>query len=430
MLVAFVAFGVLVLLLILKVPIAFATGIAALAGILSTGVLPVMVLPQRMFFGVDSFVLIAVPLFILTGKLMEVGGITRDLLNLAKVMVGFLRGGLAYVNIVASMIFAGITGSASADTASVGSILIPAMIKSGYKKDFTVAVTASSSTIGVMIPPSIAMVVYGVASSQSIGRLFLGGIIPGILVGFSLMGVSYYYARKENYPIEERISVNEALVIIVKSIPALLSVVLVIGGIISGVFTPTEAAGVGVLYSFLLGVFYYKELKIRKIPAIIYDVSLTVGMAMLLVATASALGWLCASQQIPQLLSDSLLSITDNKLVILLLINLLLLFVGTWLETTAAIIIFTPILLPVITAIGVDPVHFGVIMVVNLAIGLFTPPVGVCLFIACGIAGISISESLKALFPFFIATLLVLLLITYVPELVTFLPDLLWGKSG
>ncbi len=239
MLVAFISFGVLVLLLLIKVPIAFATGVAALAGIISTNVLPIMVLPQRMFFGVDSFVLIAVPLFIITGKLMEVGGITRDLLNLARVMVGFLRGGLAYVNVVSSMIFAGITGSASADTASVGSILIPAMIKNGYKKDFTVAVTASSSTIGVMIPPSISMVVYGVASSQSIGRLFLGGIIPGILVGLSLMAVSYYYARKDNYPVEEKIPVKEALIIVLKSIPALLSVVLIIGGIITGIFTPT-----------------------------------------------------------------------------------------------------------------------------------------------------------------------------------------------
>ncbi len=430
MTIAFIAFGVLILLLVLRVPIAFATGIAALSGIIATNVLPAMVLPQRMFFGVDSFVLIAVPLFILTGKLMEVGGITRDLLNLAKVMVGFLRGGLAYVNIVASMIFAGITGSASADTASVGSILIPTMIKNGYKKDFTVAVTATSSTIGVMIPPSISMVVYGVASSQSVGRLFLGGIIPGILVGLALMAVSYYYAKRDNYPVDERIPVKEAFIIVLKSIPALLSIILVIGGIISGIFTPTEAAGVGVFYSFILGVFYYKELKLRDIPEIIYDVSLTVGMAMLLVGAASALGWLCANQQIPQLLSSAVLSVTDNKFLILLLINLLLLFVGTWLETTAAIIIFTPILLPIVTALGIDPVHFGVIMVVNLAIGLFTPPVGVCLFIACGIANISISKSLKALFPFFVATVLVLLLITYIPQLVMFLPDLFWGASG
>jgi C4-dicarboxylate transporter DctM subunit len=420
-----VVFTVLLVLMFFNVPIAIGTGLAAFAGILMTGDLPIAVLVQRMFVGIDTFTLIAVPLFIFTGRMMALGGITRDLINLSRVLVGYLRGGLAYINIVSSMFFAGITGSAASDTSSVGAILIPAMIDKGYEKDFSVAVTATSSTIGVMIPPSIPMVVYGVASGASIGRLFLGGFVPGILVGFALMGVTLFFARRRNYPVEVRVTLRESLIVVLKGIPALMTIIIILGGIVSGFFTPTEAAGIAALYSFLLGSLYYRELKVRNVPGILLEVATTTGMVALMIATASALGWLFANQGIPKIIGDAILSVTDNRLAILLLVNLLLLFVGTWLDLSPAVIIFTPILLPIVQRLGIDPVHFGVIMVVNLAIGLFTPPVGVCLFVACGIAGISITDTIKAFIPFFLAMVAVLLLITYVPQIVMFLPNLL-----
>lgn len=420
-----VVFAVLILLMVFKVPIAIGTGLATVVGIVVVGTLPLAVAVQRMFVGIDTFTLIAVPLFILTGRMMALGGITSDLINLSRVLVGYLRGGLAYINIVSSMFFAGITGSAASDTSSVGAILIPAMVEKGYERDFSVAVTATSSTIGVMIPPSIPMVIYGVASGSSIGRLFLGGVVPGVLVGLSLMAVTFVFARKRNYPVEERVSFGASIRIVMKGVPALFTIVIIVGGIVTGMFTPTEAAGIAALYSFLLGVLYYRELKLRDIPQILVEVATTTGMVALMIATASALGWLFANQGIPQLIGNALLSVTENRIIILLLINALLLFVGTWLDLSPAVIIFTPILLPIVTVLGIDPVHFGVIMVVNLAIGLFTPPVGVCLFVSCGIANISITDTIRAFLPYFFTMIGVLMLITYVPELVMYLPNLL-----
>ncbi|ORC37776.1 C4-dicarboxylate ABC transporter permease [Marispirochaeta aestuarii] len=423
--VGLIVFVILIGLMLINVPIAIGTALATLGGIIAVGDLPVMVLVQRMFVGIDTFTLIAVPLFILTGRMMALGGITTDLINLSRVLVGFMRGGLAYINIVSSMFFAGITGSAASDTSSVGAILIPAMVEKGYEKDFSVAVTATSSTIGVMIPPSIPMVIYGVASGSSIGRLFLGGFVPGVMVGLFLMAVTFVLARKRNYPVEVRVPLSTAIITVIKGIPALMTILIIIVGIVSGVFTPTEAAGIAAFYSFLLGTLYYKELKLKHIPDIIVEVATTTGMVALMIATASALGWLFANQGIPQMIGNALLSITTNPVIIMLLVNLLLLFVGTWLDLSPAVIIFTPILLPIVQQIGIDPVHFGVIMVVNLAIGLFTPPVGVCLFVSCGIAGISIAKTVRAFIPFFVSMVLVLILITYIPQLVMFLPNLL-----
>ncbi len=425
MIVAIAAFSVLIVLLVLNVPIAFAIGMSSLAAILAAPGVPMMVAPQRMFYGLDTFTLIAVPLFILAGRLMALGGVTRDLLDLSRVAVGFLRGGLAYVNIVASMIFAGITGTAASDTSSIGSILIPAMLKKGYEKDFTVAVTATSSTIGIMIPPSVPMVLYGVAASQSIGKLFIGGVVPGLMVGGALMLVTAVLAKKRNYPREESYSFGEAVRICLRSIPALMTIVIIIGGIVGGVFTPTEAAGIACVYTFFMGMFYYREIGLRDVPAIMKEVAVTVGMVGMMIAAASALGWVFANQNIPRAVANAILSVTDNKVAVLLLVNALLLFVGTWMDLTPAVIVFTPILLPVVTSVGIDPVHFGVIMVVNLAIGLFTPPVGVCLFIACGIAKISITDTIRAFIPFFVAMLVVLVLITYIPALCMTLPNLL-----
>lgn len=424
--IALISFLVMIGFMFINVPIAICTGLAAFAGMLSTGgTVPLITNVQRMYVGMDSFTLIAVPLFILTGRFMAVGGVTTDLINLSRVMVGFLRGGLAYINIVSSMFFAGITGSATSDTASVGGILIPAMIDKGYDRDFSVAVTATSSTIGVLIPPSIPMVVYGVASGASIAKLFLGGMVPGILVGIALMIVTYFIAKKRQYPVDSKIPMAEAIKIVFKSIPALMTVIIILGGIITGFFTPTEAAGIAALYSFLLGVLYYKELKLSQVGGIFLEVAVTTGMVAIMIATASSLGYVFASQGVPRMLANLILGITTNKILILLLINVLLLFVGTWLDLSPAVIIFTPILLPIVVALGVDPVHFGIIMIMNLAIGLTTPPVGVCLFVSCGIARISIAESIKAFIPFFIAMLVILMLVTYFPQMVMFFPNLM-----
>ena len=323
------------------------------------------------------------------------------------------------------MFFAGITGSAAADTASIGGILIPATIEKGFDADVTVAVTATSSTIGVMIPPSIPMVVFGVTAGVSIGKLFLGGIVPGILVGLALIIVNIFYSRKRNYPAEKPYSGKETIHAVVRGLPALLTVVIILGGITSGLFTPTEAAGIACLYTFLLGRFMYRELFLKDIPNIMLEVAVTTGQVVLMIATASALGWVFAHENVPAIISSFVLGTTTNKFLILLLINLLLLFVGTWMDLSPAVTVFCPILMPIILALGIDPVHFGIIMVINLAIGLFTPPVGVCLFLACGIGKISITQSIKAFIPYFVSMLLVLLLITYWPQLVMLLPNMM-----
>lgn len=422
-----IVFIVMIALMVLNVPIALCTGIATMAGILSVDGLTMQIFVQRMFTGLDTFTLIAVPLFILTGRFMALGGITRDLINVSKVLVGYFKGGLAYINIVASMLFAGITGSAASDTSSIGSILIPAMNNKGYDSDFSVAVTATSSTIGVMIPPSIPMVVFGAVSGASIGKLFLGGIVPGILTGIILMIVSGVISNKRDYPRDEKISFKESVILLLKGIPAMLTIIIILVGIVGGIFTPTEAAGIAALYSFLLGKLYYKELKIKDIPKMLSEVALTTGQVALMIATASALAWLFAQQRVPMMIGNFILGITTNKFVLLLIINLLLLFVGTWLDLSPAVIIFTPILLPIAQQLGMDIIQFGVMMVVNLAIGLFTPPVGVCLFVSCGIAKCSITSVIKAISPFFLAMIIVLVLITYVPWISMALPTALMG---
>ena len=423
--IAIVSFLVMIVMLLFNVPIALCTGFAAITGIIMCGNINYMTFVQRLYVGMDSFTLIAVPLFMLCGRFMALGGRTEDLIQLSNALVGRFKGGMLHINVVASMFFAGITGSAAADTASIGGILIPATINKGYDADVTVAVTATSSTIGVMIPPSIPMVVFGVAASVSIGKLFLGGIIPGILVGVALIIVNVIYTKKRNYPAEKPYTKKATLHAIWRGFPALMTIVIILGGITSGVFTPTEAAGVACLYTYLLGRFMYNELHLKDIPGIMLEVASTTGQVVLMIATASALGWVFAHQNVPAIISSAVLGLTTNKFLILLLINLLLLFVGTWMDLSPAVTVFCPILMPIVTALGVNPVHFGIIMVVNLAIGLFTPPVGVCLFLACGIGKISISESTKAFIPYFLSMLIVLLLITYCEPLVMFLPNLM-----
>ena len=423
--IALISFLVMIVLMLFNVPIALCTGFAAITGIVMSTNINYMTFVQRLYVCMDSFTLIAVPLFMLCGRFMALGGITKDLIGLANALVGRFKGGMLHINVVASMFFAGITGSAAADTASIGGILIPATIEKGFDADVTVAVTATSSTIGVMIPPSIPMVVFGVTAGVSIGKLFLGGIVPGILVGLALIIVNVFYTRKRHYPAEKPYSGKETFRAVVRGLPALLTVIIILGGITSGLFTPTEAAGIACLYTFLLGRIMYRELFLKDIPNIMLEVAVTTGQVVLMIATASALGWVFAHENVPAIISAFVLGTTTNKFLILLLINLLLLFVGTWMDLSPAVTVFCPILMPIVMALGIDPVHFGIIMVVNLAIGLFTPPVGVCLFLACGIGKISITQSIKAFLPYFASMLVVLLIITYWPSIVLFLPNLM-----
>ncbi|MBI2880540.1 MAG: TRAP transporter large permease [Candidatus Tectomicrobia bacterium] len=415
---------VMLALLAAGVPIVFSIGLAAVAGILVVGPgAPWILIPNSMFNGMDSFPLMAVPFFILAGELMNRGGITLRLVRFAGVLVGHIRGGLAHANIVASMLFAGITGSALADTAAIGSILIPAMKEEGYDADFSAAVTASSSLIGPIIPPSITMVIFGVTAGVSIGGLFLAGFVPGILIGFGLMGVAYLISRRRGYEVRERrASAREFFARLKDALLALLMPGIILGGIFAGVMTPTESAAVAVFYALIVGMFVFRELRPRDLAPIFLRSGLVTAFIMLIVGVARIFSDLLAAEQIPQQLSQALLSVTRSPWLILLLINVFLLFVGCVMDTTAAIIILVPVLLPVAQSIGVDPLTFGIIMSINLIIGLATPPLGVCLFVASGIAKITVERLVLAIWPFLLVEIGVLFLITYVPGLAMSVP--------
>lgn len=415
---------VMLILLAAGVPVVFSIGLAAVGGILVIGPgAPWIMIPNSMFNGMDSFPLMAVPFFVLAGELMNRGGITLRLVRFAGAIVGRIRGGLAHANIVSSMLFAGITGSALADTAAIGSILIPAMKEEGYEADFSAAVTASSSLIGPIIPPSITMVILGVTAGVSIGGLFLAGVLPGILIGFGLMGVAYFISRRRGYGVRtERITGREFLTRLKEALLALLMPVIILGGIFGGIMTPTESAAVAVLYALLVGMFVFRELKVRDLGKIFLRSGLVTAFIMLIVGVARIFSDLLASEQIPQQLSQSLLSLTQSPWLILLLINIFLLFVGAVMDTSAAIIILVPVLFPVAVSIGVDPLTFGIIMSINLIIGLATPPLGVCLFVAAGIAKISVERLVLAIWPFLLVEIGVLILITYVPGLAISVP--------
>jgi tripartite ATP-independent transporter DctM subunit len=416
--------GTFLISLILSVPLCFVIGFSSLL-FLYLNNFPLLVVAQRLFSGLDSFPLLAVPFFILAGSLMNTGGITRRLVNFAHILVGHIKGGLAHTNIVVSMLFAGITGSAVADTSAIGGILIPAMVKKGYDNDFSAAVTASSSVIGPIIPPSILMVIYGVTTGLSIGGLFMAGFIPGILLGLSLMLVSYIYAVKRNYPYRDKIvGLKEFLSGLKDAFIALMAPVIVIGGILSGIFTPTEASVIAVIYAFIVSKFIYKELAFSDIPEILFKTAITTGTVLIIIGTASIMGWVISVQQIDELIVQFFMNIAGNKYILLLLINILLLFVGTFLEAGAAIIILAPVLAPLAIQMGVHPLHFGIIMVLNLVLGLITPPLGICLFVACSISKIKLWTISKAIFPFLLAEIFVLFIVTYFPVISMFIPKL------
>ena len=417
--------AIFIILIIIGVPIAFVLGISSLAYLLRLE-MPLVLIPQRMFIGLNSFLLLAVPLFVVAGKLMNETGITDKLVDFASLLLGRLRGGLAYVNIVASMLFAGITGTGAADTSAIGSVMIPAMIKQGYRADYSAAVTAISSVIGPVIPPSLAMLVYGAIAQVSIAKLFLGGVIPGILLGLVQIAIAAFYAKIKHHPLRrEEISLKKAAKITYEAIVGLIMPLIIIGGILTGVFTATEAATIAVFYALIIGFFVYRKLTFSKLKKVLLETGILIGPVLVIIATANLFGWILTAEAIPEKIADSIKLITTNPFLILLLMNVVFLFVGTFMETLASIVLLTPIFLPLATSIGMDPVHFGVMMVVNLNIGLTTPPLGVCMFIACPLAGISIKDFVKALWPFLLGSIGVLLLITYIPPLVMFIPNLL-----
>ncbi|MDR1534258.1 MAG: TRAP transporter large permease [Planctomycetota bacterium] len=405
------------------VPVAFSIGIAAIGGIMVRNV-PLTVVDQRMFTQIDSFAMLAIPFFILAGNLMDRGGISEKIVQFATDVVGHIRGGLAMVSVIASMFFGAISGSAQATSAAIGSILIPAMEKHGYDKPFAAALTATSGPLGVIIPPSIPMVIFAAAANVSIGKLFLGGYLPGLFIGLGLMLVCYFYALRNNYATDPRVSLLRVLKSFLDSAWALLMVVIIMGGILGGYFTATEASVVAVVYAVFVGRFIYRKLVFADVPDILYRSAMVTATVMFCVAATNILGWIMTREQIPRLISGAMLSVTGNKYLILLFINFLLLILGMILDATPAIILTVPILLSVVTNLGVDPIHFGLIVVANLAIGMSTPPVGITLFVSSGISGVPISRMIRPLIPFWIVMTIFLMVLTYVPALTMFLPGL------
>ena len=415
-----------VILLGIGVPVAWSIGLSCLFTMLFTidSLASFTTVAQRMATGLDSFSLLAIPFFILAGQIMNQGGIAVRLINFAKALIGALPGGLVYVNVIAAMLFGAIAGSAVAAASAIGGTLGPVMEKEGYSKEFGAAVNVTSSTTGLVIPPSNVLIVYSLASGGvSIASLFLAGYLPGILMGLGLMLVATVWIKKHKYPAGESTSFRRILSSFLNALPSLLLLVVVIGGIVTGIFTATEASGIAVLYTLVLALIY-KELNWKKLHDIFLSSVGTTAIVMLLIATSMSMSWVMSYESIPQTVSDTLLALSDNKFVILLIINLLLLFVGTFMDMTPAVLIFTPIFLPVLQNLGVDPVHFGILMVMNLCVGLCTPPVGSVLFIGVSVAKTSIQKVIKPLLPLYVAMFIVLLLVTFVPEISLWLPGL------
>jgi tripartite ATP-independent transporter DctM subunit len=415
-----------VLLLVFNVPVAFSMGIASVLAMLAMGDLPALVaVAHKMITGIDEFSLLAIPFFILSGLFMGHGGIARRLIDFANVLVGRFRGGLALVNILTCMLFGAISGSATAAVSSVGGFMIPLMNKRGYDREFNASVTITAATTGLLIPPSNVMIVYSLAAggAVSIAAIFMAGVIPGILVGLALMVASTLISWRRNYGKGETVRLSETWKRFFKAIPALLLIVIVMGGILGGVFTATEASAVAVLYSFLLAVVFYKEVKWREIPGILLQGGVMTSVVFLLIAASMAMSWVLAAERIPQDISAALLGLTHNKIMVLLIINLILLAVGTFMDMTPAVLIFTPIFLPVVDTFGIHPLHFGIIMIMNLCIGLCTPPVGTCLFLGCGIAETTVTKVMRQILPFYAAMIIVLFICSYIPALSMWLPE-------
>ena len=414
--------GSFIVLLCISAPILVALGGCSLAYALLMGNMPLTTLIQTTFGGLATFPLLAVPLFMLAGNLMNAGGITPVLVNFARTLLGHIRGGLGHATIFACAIFAAISGAAVATAVAIGVFMIPAMKKAGYDEDVAAALTSTASCMGPIIPPSIPFIIYGVTANVSIGALFLGGVFPGILLGLALMIYMSWVATNRNYPRDPRMPIKKILVAAWKALPAIFMPVLIMGGILSGMFTPTEAAGVAVVYAAVVGGFFYRQLTLKSLPDILLKAGLESGMVMMLIALSEPFAWIVAVDQIPQLVIEWLSNLTTSPFLILLLINLFLLILGIPLETAPALVIVTPVLAPIAASLGIDPVHIGVVICLNLVLGLITPPVGAVLFAVCGITTLSMDRLAKAIWKPFIVALIVLALVTYLPWLSTFLP--------
>jgi tripartite ATP-independent transporter DctM subunit len=434
-----ILFSSFVLLVMLRVPIAFTLILSAIATAAYMG-LPIAVLAQQMKTGIQSLALLTIPLFIIAGEIMSEGGISQRLVTLANALVGRLRGGLALVDVVACMFFGGITGSCVADVSAIGSIMIPMMKKKGYDNDYSVGITISAAVQGVLVPPSHNMILYSIAAGTvaggaSVGALFLSGIVPGVLLGVSLMVMAYVIALIRKYPKGEKFSFKALLAALKGSILGLLTVVIIMVGILAGVFTAAESSAVAVVYAFIVTFFVYREVSISRLKKVLFKATRTLAMVMSLIATASAFGYVLATLRVPVLMTDVLLSISHNKFVVLLMVNLLLLILGCIMDMAPLILIMTPILLPALAGypgwagFGVTPVHFGVILMLNLGIGLLTPPVGSALYVGCAIGEIKIEKIMRGMVPFFATMLIVLMLITYLPDISTFIPRLFGFKA-
>lgn len=414
----------LIISLLLGVPIAFSIGTATVAALVAGGV-PTEFIAQQSFTSVDSFPLMAVPFFILAGALMETGGLSKRIINVAQCMMGNVTGGFGIVTIIACAIFAAISGSSPATVAAIGSIMIPAMINRGYKKDFAAAVAGSGGGLGIVIPPSIPMIIYGVVTGVSIGDMFLAGFLPGILLSLLMILLVYIISKKRGYVgTGEKFNFGRLIKAIREAIWALLAPVIILGGIYSGVFTPTEAAVIAVVYGLIVGLFVYRELKWQDIPKALISSAMITGSVLIILGTATAFGKLVTMYQIPNQLANLILGVSDNKYIVLLLITALVLFVGTFMETLSIIIILAPLFLPVLTHLGVDPIHFGILLVVGAEIGMMTPPLGVNLFVASGISGLSIERVSKAIFPFVLILILGLIIMLFIPQISLFIPNL------
>lgn len=417
--------GGLALLFALNAPIAIAIGVASILAIMAQGSFPLMMVVQRMFAGTDSFHLLAVPLFMFAGVLMERGGISRRIIDFANALVGWLPGGLAAVTIVSAMFFAGISGSAAADAAAVGAILIPAMKRSGYDSDFAAAVLASGGSIGVIIPPSIPMIIFGFLTGASIGQLFAAGIMPGLLIGLSLIAAATVISRRRGYASTQPFSLAEVWQTFRRAVLALGAPTIILGGILFGVFTATESAAVAVVYALLVSLLVYRELKVADLFAVFRDGAVTSAIVMFIIATASVFSWIAAIEDIPARLAGTLLALTQEPTLLLLLVNAVLLIAGTFVETTAALILLVPLITAMLPSLGIDLVQLGAIVVVNLAIGMLTPPMGICLIVSCSISGDSLGAVSRRILPFLAVLLIDLLFITFWSPLTTWLPSLM-----
>lgn len=420
-------FGTFAVLLALGVPISFAIALSSLASILMS--LPfepaVAVIAQKMATGLDNFALLAIPFFILAGNIMNNGGIASRLINFAQILTGRLPGSLAHCNVMANMLFGAISGSAVASAAAIGGVMSPIQKEKGYNPAYSAAVNIASCPTGLLIPPSNTLIVYSLASGgTSIAALFLAGYLPGILMGLGLMLVAGIIAKRRNYPVEARPTFKQCLIVTWEALPSLFLVLLIMGGIIGGIFTATEASGIAVVYTLVLAVFFYKEVSWKDLPKIILDSAVTTAIVLLLIGASMGMSWAMTNADIPYMVSDALLALSDNPTVILLTITFILLLVGTFMDMTPALLIFTPILMPVAMDMGVDPIHFGIMMTFNLCIGICTPPVGSALFVGCSVGGVQISDAIKNILPFYGVLFITLLLVTFIPDISLLLPRL------